>query len=131
MSLSHHLRVKLSFSPFEISEHTKSDCYRFKGPKSANIDEEKLFGAEIRLFRAPLEAAPAGSRAMPWREFGGAAGPGGGGERAFPRPLGRRRGASSSASLAEGALGSSGVPLLAATAAPPATLGGDRDRQRR
>eukprot|EP00072_Mus_musculus_P066769 XP_017168532.1 PREDICTED: uncharacterized protein LOC108167549 [Mus musculus] len=47
---------------------------------------------------------------MPWREFGGAAGPGGGGERAFPRPLGRRRGASSSASLAEGALGSSGVP---------------------
>lgn len=36
------------------------------------------------------------SRAMPWREFGGAAGPGGGGERAFPRPLGRRRGASSS-----------------------------------
>ncbi|XP_029388609.1 uncharacterized protein LOC110337347 [Mus pahari] len=62
------------------------------------------------LFRAPLGAAPVASRAKPWREFGGAAGPGGGGERAFPRPLGRRRGASSSASLAEGALGSSGVP---------------------
>ncbi|XP_055477513.1 collagen alpha-1(I) chain-like isoform X2 [Psammomys obesus] len=68
---------------------------------------------------------------MPWLEFGGAAGPGGGGERAFPRPFGRRRGASSSASLAEGALGSSGVPLLAATPAPPAPLGGDGDRQRR
>lgn len=68
---------------------------------------------------------------MPWREFGGATGPGGGGERAFPRPLGRRRGASSSASLAEGALGSSGVPLLAATAAPPAPLGGDGDQRRR
>nr|XP_048293059.1 agouti-related protein isoform X1 [Myodes glareolus] len=68
---------------------------------------------------------------MPWREFGGATGPRGGGERAFPRPLGRRRGASSSASLAEGALGSSGVPLLSATAAPPAPLGGDGDQRRR
>lgn len=47
MSLSHHLRMKLSFSPFEISERTKSDCYRFKGLKSANTAGEKLLGVEI------------------------------------------------------------------------------------
>lgn len=83
------------------------------------------------LFRPLCGAAPVRSSEEPGREFGGAAGPGGGGERASPRPLRQRRGASSSASLAEGALGSSGVPLLAAAAAPPAPLGGDGDQRRR
>lgn len=103
--------MKLSFSPFEISERTRSDCYHFKGLKECEYSWRKTILVQNScLFRAPLGAAPVGSHAMPWREFGGAAGTSGGGERAFPRPLGRRRGASSSASLAEGALGSSGVP---------------------
>ncbi|XP_011917095.1 PREDICTED: uncharacterized protein LOC105586538 isoform X1 [Cercocebus atys] len=80
------------------------------------------------LFR-PLRGARTGrvrpgARARVWGRSGG-------GERASPRPLRRRRGASSSASLAEGALGSSGVPLLAAAAAPPAPLGGDGDQRQR
>lgn len=59
--------MKLSFSPFAISERTTSDCYHSNGLKSANLVGEKLFGAEILSFRPPLGAAPVGSRAMPWR----------------------------------------------------------------
>ncbi|XP_054308737.1 uncharacterized protein LOC129015174 [Pongo pygmaeus] len=80
------------------------------------------------LFRPPWGARTGrvgpGARAQVWGRSGG-------GERASPRPLRQRRGASSSASLAEGALGSSGVPLLSAAAAPPAPLGGDEDQRRR
>lgn len=44
------MRVKLSFSPFEISERTKSDYYSFKVSKSANIAREKYLVQKFVFF---------------------------------------------------------------------------------